>query len=286
MKNIYEGEIKVKDLSQIIDEIRTIGDDAKITFDKQGIHCTIVDPAHVGMIALDYDKDGFETYDLDETVEVGLETQKIAGFLALLNNKDIVGMKIGGQYDDDDNFIPTKLVFDCGNLHRKMPFLNVEGMTDPNIPELNVPNMVKIKAKEWLKGVKACNNISEQIIVETVGKKLVIRTDEDEDSVDMEISELEHESIDTDGSSIFSLDFINTYAKVYSADMVLTVHTGTNYPIIIEHGFGKPDDDDKDDLHGYVKQFLAPRIESTGGSEEEITDGEEENTEEEESEEE
>ncbi len=135
---MLNAEIKSEILKDLIEIVGTIVDEVKLNLDKEGVSLKAVDPAHVAMVDLSLSKDAFESYDAEET-ELGLNLSKIDQFLKLAGSGDIVTI----THNEDEN----RLIMEVDNITQKMPLLDTAGMTDPNVPQLDLPINLTILGK-------------------------------------------------------------------------------------------------------------------------------------------
>ncbi len=244
---MLKAEIKAEILRDVVEIIQTIVDEVKFNFEEDGLSLKAVDPAHVAMVELNLKKDAFMSYEAKGT-ELGIALNKIDQFLKLSAPSD----KVTLEHVDDEN----RLILKVNNITQKMPILDTAGMTDPSVPQLDLPINVKILGKHLQTGVKASQNIADHIAI-SVGKEgFEMFSEEDEDSVKLSISKEELEEIvaSEDVRSLFALDYFANMIKSVDSNKVVTVELGKDYPVKLQFEFA--------DGNGHVMFLLAPRIES------------------------
>ncbi len=245
---MLNAEIKSDVLKELVEIVGTIVDEVKINLDENGLSLKAVDPAHVAMVDLTLKSEGFESYEANET-ELGLNLNKIDQFLKLAGSGDIIKI----VHDEEDN----RLTMNVRNITQKMPLLDTAGMTDPNVPSLDLPISLRIKGEHLLNGVKASENISDHISITANPDGFEIFSEEDENEVEMSLGEdeLEELSASEEVRSLFALDYFSDMVKCVSRDTILAIELGADYPIKIQFDFAEG--------NGNVRYLLAPRIEST-----------------------
>lgn len=244
---MLDAEVKSEVLKELVEIVQTVVDEVKINVTEDGLSLKAVDPAHVAMVDLDLDKDAFESYEAEE-VELGLSLAKIDKFLNLAKSGSIVEM----TQDKDEN----QLIMKVDNITRKMPLLDTAGMTDPNLPSLDLPINLKLKGRYLLSGVRASKDIADHISITANSDGFEILSEEENDVVRLNLSEDELESLDAQEEvrSLFALDYFSDMIKCVSSDTVLDIELGKDYPIKMDFEFADGD--------GQVTYLLAPRIES------------------------
>jgi len=245
---MLNAEIKSEILKDLVEIVETIVDEVKLNLSEEGISLKAVDPAHVAMVDLELNKDAFESYEANET-ELGINLSKIDQFLKLAGSGDIVSL----EHIEDEN----RLVMEVDNITQKMPLLDTAGMTDPNVPQLDLPINLTLKGKHLLKGIKASQNISDHISITASPDGFEIISEEDEDMVRLALSEDELEELEAKEKvkSLFALDYFSNMIKCVGSDTPINMELGADYPVKMRFEFA--------DGYGKVMYLLAPRIEST-----------------------
>ncbi len=245
---MLNAEIKAEILRDLVEIVQTIVDEVKINVDEDGLSLKAVDPAHVAMVDLHLSTNAFVNYKAEET-ELGVTLNKIDQFLRLSSPSDMIIL----EHDDDDN----RLVLKVNNITQKMPLLDTAGMTDPSVPQLDLPICVKLLGKHLQTGVKASQNIADHIAISAGPDGFEIFSEEDEDSVSLVLSKEEVEEIDASESvrSLFALDYFSNMIKSVDSNTIVELDLGRDYPIKVKFEFADGD--------GKVMFLLAPRIEST-----------------------
>lgn len=245
---MLNAEIKAEVLRDLVEIVQTIVDEVKINADKDGLSLKAVDPAHVAMVDLHLDTKAFADYKAEDT-ELGVTLNKIDQFLKLSSPSDMITL----EHEDDDN----RLVLKVNNITQKMPLLDTAGMTDPSVPQLDLPINVKLLGKHLQTGVKASQNIADHIAISAGPDGFEIFSEEDEDSVRLALSKDEVENIDASESvrSLFALDYFSNMIKSVASNTIVELELGRDYPIKVKFEFAQG--------NGKVMFLLAPRIEST-----------------------
>ncbi len=245
---MLNAEIKSEILKDLVEIVGTIVDEVKLNLDKEGISLKAVDPAHVAMVDLNLKKDAFESYDAEET-ELGINLSKVDQFLRSAGSGDIVSL----THNEEEN----RLVMEVDNITQKMPLLDTAGMTDPNVPQLDLPINLTLQGKHLLKGIKASQNISDHISITAGPDGFEIISEEDEDMVRLTLSEDELEALEAKEKvrSLFALDYFSNMIKCVGNNTSINMELGGDYPVKMRFEFAEG--------HGDVIYLLAPRIESS-----------------------
>ena len=101
------------------------------------------------MIDLSLGKGAFEEFKASD-VELGVDIDKTKEVLRLAKPGDMIQM----EHDEDRN----RLIFRVGNITRRMSLVDTTGMSDPKVPNLNLPVKVVVKTEEIRQGIRANKN--------------------------------------------------------------------------------------------------------------------------------
>jgi len=245
---MFESTVKSGVLKEVTGVLSTLTDEARIVINEKGITVKAVDPAHVAMVDLTLDASAFEKYSASQ-MEMGVDIEKLGETLRFVKSDEDVILK----FDETKN----KLVMNVGNLTRRMSLIDTSGMSEPKVPNLNLPTMVVVKASELDKGIKASESVSDHValIASPDGFELVSEGEMD-DSVSLKLPKnvLVDLNCKEKVKSMFSLDYFSKMMKAISTSENVTLYLGTDYPVKL--GF------DIAEGNGHVVYLLAPRIEN------------------------
>jgi proliferating cell nuclear antigen len=244
---LFQAKVKSETLKGIVDVVSTLVDEAKFNIDAKGVALKAVDPAHVAMIDMKIEKSAFEEFSADDT-ELGIDLDKIKEVLRLARSGDIISL----EQDEEKN----RLVINVGNVTRRMNLVDTTGMSDPKVPNLNLPAKVAVASEELQKGIKAAESISDHIALTAQPDGFEMVSEGDTDSVSLKLSKDQLVSLECKEvvRSLFPLDYFSNMIRAIPAGTVITMSLGNDYPVKLEFSIA--------DGRGAVNYLLAPRIES------------------------
>ena len=244
---MFEAKIKSDVLKEVVDVISTLVDEAKFNVGKEALVVKAVDPAHVAMVDLTLDRQAFESYKADD-VELGLDMDKMKEVLKLSRAGDVLAV----TQDEEKN----RLVVHVGNITRRMSLVDTAGMSDPKVPNLNLPAKIRVRTEELRQGIRASESVSDHIALIATPDGFEILSEGDTDSVNLKLPKdmLDELVCKEKARSLFPLDYFANMIKAISTAPTVTMYMGNDYPVRLEFDIagGK----------GQVKYLLAPRIES------------------------
>ncbi|TET91535.1 MAG: proliferating cell nuclear antigen (pcna) [Methanomassiliicoccales archaeon] len=244
---MFNAKARSEVLKELIDVVSTLVDEVKLNIGKSGIAVKAVDPAHVAMVDLTLEKSAFEEYKGDET-ELGIDINKMREVLKLARAGEIISM----EHDEDKN----RLIMSVGNIVRRMSLVDTAGMSDPKVPNLDLPAKLTVRTDELRQGIRASESVSDHIALISSPDGFEMISEGDTDSVNLKLPKDLLEELDCKETvrSLFPLDYFSNMIKAVSSAESITMHLGNDYPVRMEFEIagGK----------GAVKYLLAPRIES------------------------
>ncbi len=244
---MFEAKVKAEVLKEIVDVVSTLVDEAKVNVGKEGLSIKAVDPAHVAMVDLTLDRSAFESYRADEA-ELGLDMDKVKEILKLARAGEVISL----AHDEDKN----RLVVHVGNTTRRMSLVDTAGMSDPKVPNLNLPAKIAVRAEELRQGIRASESVSDHIALNASPDAFEIVSEGDTDTVNHRVPKdlLEEISCKEPVRSLFPLDYFSNMVKAITSAPTVILFLGNDYPVKMEFKIagGKGD----------VRYLLAPRIES------------------------
>jgi len=244
---LFQAKVKSETLKGIVDVVSTLVDEAKFNVDPKGVALKAVDPAHVAMIDMKIEKSAFEEFAADDT-ELGIDLDKIKEVLRLSRSGDVISL----EQDEEKN----RLVINVGNVTRRMNLVDTTGMSDPKVPNLNLPAKVAVASEELQKGIKAAESISDHIALNAQPDGFEMVSEGDTDSVSLKLSKDQLVSLECKENvrSLFPLDYFSNMIRAIPVGTVITMSVGNDYPVKLEFSIA--------DGRGTVNYLLAPRIES------------------------
>lgn len=244
---MFHAKIKSETLKGVVDVVSTLVDEAKFSIDSDGIELKAVDPAHVAMVDMKVEKSAFEEFSADET-ELGIDLDKIKEVLRLSRAGDIIEM----EQDETKN----RLVLNVGNITRRMNLVDTAGMSDPKVPNLNLPAKITVTSDELQKGIRAAESVSDHIALNATPEGFEMFSEGDTDSVSLKLPKDLLISLECSEKvkSLFPLDYFSNMVRSIPSGSVVTINLGSDYPVKLEFEIA--------DKKGTVNYLLAPRIES------------------------
>jgi proliferating cell nuclear antigen len=244
---MFQAKARADVLKEVVNVISTLVDEAKFTMNADGLTIKAVDPAHIAMVDLVLSKEAFEEYKADES-EIGLDIDKLSQFLKLAHSNEIIDLR----HDEEKR----RLNIVIGDITRRMSLVDTTGMSDPKVPNLNLPATVTLKVDDLVQGIKASETVSDHIALVASPEGFEMTCEGDLDQVQWKKAKKDLEMLESPSSvrSLFPLEYFSNMLRAVSAGVSVTMHLGNDYPVKVEFKIAEG--------KGEVRYLLAPRIES------------------------
>jgi len=242
----FSAIISADTLADTIDAVDCLVNECKIHLDEGGLRIAAVDPANVGMVALELDAAAFEAYDAAGGT-IGADLERLGDVVGMADSGDLVHLDLDAE--------TRKLHIDAGGLSYTLALIDPEAIRqEPDIPELDLPATVRLPAGELERGVTAADLCSDHITLGADDDAFLMTAEGDTDDVRVTVPSEECARHGTSESvrSLFSLEYLDDMTGPMAGDV--TVRLGDEFPVKLRWEFAEG--------AGEVTYMLAPRIQS------------------------
>jgi proliferating cell nuclear antigen len=246
---MFKAEIQdTKLLKDSLQAISNLIAEGQFAINQDGITLTAADPAMVALVDFHLEKDAFESYELDEDTEVGINLEKLYSILRRAKGSERLVMEVDG----------SKLTLRIKNESTRtfsLPLLNIDDDV-PSTQQLDFNVRADFKSSVLSSGIGDAAVVGDAVTISGDGDGITIRAEGNNSNVEFHVEEgsdglLELEA-DGKAESMFSLDYLNKMMKAEKLADTVKVSLGQDFPMRMD--FKVPD---KLKL-GFI---LAPRIE-------------------------
>ncbi|MFB6284894.1 MAG: DNA polymerase sliding clamp [Halobacteria archaeon] len=246
---MFNAEINAGLLQSAVDTVNVLVDECKVRMEEDGLHIKAVDPANVGMVELDVEKESFEKYEADGEV-LGINLERFDDIVGMANKGDVVKLRL----DEETH----KLKIQIEGLRYTLSLIDPSSIhQEPNVPDLDLPGEVVVAGAEVKRGIKAAGMVSDHMAFGVEDGGFYMSAEGDTDDVRVDLGENDVIAVETGGEnafSLFSLDYLDSMSKAIPRDAQLTLEIGDDYPVKMNFDIVGGD--------GHVTYLLAPRIEN------------------------
>ena len=243
---MFKARIRMEVLREMVEIISTLVSEVKLGISKDGIEVKAVDPSHVAMLVLKFNKTAFEEF-TGEPTDIGVDVEKMKEVLRLCKPGDILDL----QYDGGKN----RLVLHVGKVTRHMSIVDPAGITDPKVPNVSPPGVAVVRTEELRQGIRGSESISDHVTITLEPDSFTMHSEGETDRVDLKLPKDSLKRLEAKElvKSMYPLDFFSNMVKSITSSEEVTLHVGNEYPLKIEFQVsgGK----------GEGRFLLAPRVE-------------------------
>lgn len=246
---MFAATIDPVDLENALEPVSALVDECKMRITEDGVSVTAVDPANVGMVALDIPSSVFETYEAREHT-IGLPLERFLDIISLFATEE-GSEPVRIKLDEETR----ELLLECGGLDYTLTLTDPGTIRqEPDIPDLDLAVEVTLPGEEFNRAINACSMVAEYLHLGTTSAgAFYVRAKGDADSVDVKLSS--EELVDFDGEqadSLFSVEYLQDMEGPIPDSTPVTLGIGPDFPALIHFELV--------DRQASVKYVLAPRI--------------------------
>lgn len=235
-------------LGTIAKAVAVLAEETILRFAPTGLSIRAVDPAHVAMVSIELPSNGVAKYAVATPGVAGVDVKALAAFLKLAPDKANAIFSVQ----------ESSLTAAFGGYQRTFQVLDAEAMSEPKVPKMDLQNVVFVKAAALKDFLTAAAQVSDHIsVVQNEGGTITFGAQGDgvqavnwtpsKDDLGEKPS-----VVRTPGKTLFSLDYIESIAKVAPSDAIIQLETSPDYPGRFSW----------QDAEVSISYLLAPRIES------------------------
>jgi proliferating cell nuclear antigen len=246
---MFKAIVSASTFRDALDSVSVLVDECKIRLNEDEFAIRAVDPANVGMVDLSLEAAAFESYEADGGV-IGVNLSRLEDIAGMANSGDLIHLEL-----DEET---RKLHIEVEGLSYTLALIDPDSIRqEPDIPQLDLPARIVLEGKQFDRGIKAADMVSDHIAlrVDEEAETFHIEAEGDTDDVDLELGRADLIDLSAGpANSLFSLDYLKDMNKAIPGDAEVTVDLGEEFPVKLHYEFGEG--------MGHVTYMLAPRIQS------------------------
>lgn len=243
---------KTEDTKLLKDSLNAISNlisEGIFKFNEDGIKLIAADPAMVGLVDFQILNEAFESYEIEDEKEAGLNIEKLYSIIKRTKSSDTLKLEL------EDNKLNITIE-NSSTRNFSLPVLDLDEEDIPTTQDLEFDAKADLKTSVLDKAIGDASIVGETITLTADSDNLNIKSEGDSTDVEFNIEKgseglLEltaEESIE----SMFSIDYLNKMMKGKKLADSVTLNMGNEYPMRLD--FKVPDKLE-------LSFILAPRIE-------------------------
>jgi len=225
---------------------------------EKGIQLQAMDSAHVCLVSVLLEADGFDRYRCDRDISLGVDMESMSKVLRCAAKDDII--EISAKGDTPDNL---KFTFEAPDQERiseyEMKLMNIE-QEHLQIPDTDYSVTVKMPSLELQRIIRDLSQFGDTITISAIKNSVQFSSDgglgtgniklkqtstqDEEKCVSIEISEVVEQQ--------FACRYLNLFTKAAALSSQVKIFLSAEVPLMMEFSVGKI---------GHLRFYLAPKIE-------------------------
>ncbi|KAL4426763.1 hypothetical protein ABPG74_006541 [Tetrahymena malaccensis] len=242
---------------KIVDAIKDLVKSVNIDASTSGLSMQAMDSAHVALVSLKLNENGFKEYRCDRPITLGLSIENLSKILKCAGNDDTITLQT-----DEEEPSSLKFFFENQQASKISEFsLNLMSLDSESlgIPDTDYSSVIQMSSAEFSRICKELSSISETVEIETSKESVKFsvqgdigagsitvknnQSDKDVDRVDLQI--------DQPVKLTFALRYLNMFNKAVSLSGSVSLNMSEENPLMVEY---------KIDELGSLRFYLAPKI--------------------------
>lgn len=245
-------------LRKIIDSIKELVTQVNLEASPNGISLQAMDSAHISLVNLQLNENGFSSYRCDKSVTLGISLLELSKIFKLSSSDDEVTLST----DSDNTYL--NIVFTNPKTNKEAEFqlnlLNLDSET-LGIPDTEYPTSISIGSSEFAKLIKELNTVADVIQITINDDKSVVfsykgKAGKGKITIKNNAGQSEDETViikcEEPVNTLFGLSYINNFAKGNSLSSSVEINLSNQFPMMIHYSI---------EDYGFLKYYLAPKME-------------------------
>lgn len=242
--------VQADTLQTFVDQLAALVDECVIEASPDGLAAATIDPANVAQVDVELDPEATESFDVDETTEIGVNVTRLDEALDFADSDQLVHLALDTE--------TQHLIVSVGDFKAEIAVIDPKSIRDqPDIPDLDLPTTALLDADALGQAVDAADWVGDYIGVRTSNDKseLVFEGEGDTNAAEvrLEAGDLEDAQL-ADADSLFSIDYWSDLQSPIPSDVAVTLQVGEECPVRRRFSFAEG--------RGRVVQLIAPRMRS------------------------
>ncbi|EGR29791.1 proliferating cell nuclear antigen, putative [Ichthyophthirius multifiliis] len=242
---------------KIVDSIKDLVKQVNIDANPNGLSMQAMDSAHVALVSLKLNENGFKDYRCDRPLTLGLSIENLSKILKCAGGDDIITLQT-----DEEEPSTLRFLFENPQATKISEFsLNLLSLDSEalGIPETEYSSTIEMPSSEFSRICKELSSISETVEIETSKEtaKFSVSGDIGNGSITIKHNEGEKEgekvclNVDQPVKLTFALRYLNMFNKAMSLSNQVSLNMSEENPLMVEYKIGRL---------GTLRFYLAPKI--------------------------
>ncbi|KAL3647343.1 hypothetical protein CASFOL_008311 [Castilleja foliolosa] len=257
-------------LKKILESLKDLVNDANFDCSATGFSLQAMDSSHVALVSFLLRAEGFDHYRCDRNLMMGINVANMAKMLKCASNDDIVTIKADDGTDTVTFMFESPSQDKIADFEMKLMDIDSEHL---GIPETEYEAIVRMPSAEYARICRDLSAIGDTLVISVTKEGVRFSTRGDigtanivcrqnaslDKPEDATVIEMEKSVTQT-----FALRYMNSFAKATTLSNQVTISLSSELPVVVEYKIAEV---------GYLRFYLAPKIEEEEGMNTEMVTG-------------
>ncbi|AGE56376.1 putative DNA polymerase sliding clamp 2 [Paramecium bursaria Chlorella virus NE-JV-1] len=236
-KVTVESPDVLKKMFMLLDELN---DDVNLVFTDRGLRIQSMDTSHVALISVRISKDFFASYNVYETIAIGIKLSSLVRVLGIVEGS------FSFEYSDETQ---DEFVIRSDHEHFRLKTIDLES-EEMEVPDMEYEVEIDADASVMSKHFKNLASFGDSTIFSTDGGSVEMRASGDIGTASIKIHD-QRVKINGKVTGKFASRYLVTFAKAASISKEVGIKFSADRPIVMRYEFGP---------ESFISFFLAPKI--------------------------
>lgn len=245
-------------LKKLVEALKELVTEVNFDVSSNGISLQAMDSSHVCLVAFHLRADGFDHWRCDRPLNMGIHIGNLSKVLKCAGNDDIITLKA------DDNGDTLTLMFESEKQDRVSDFdlklMSIES-EHLGIPDQEYSAEVRMPSSEYQRICRDLASIGDTVLISATKEGVKFSTTGDIGTANITLRQnMTAEKVEEQTAIelhdpvalTFALRYLNNFSKATALSSSVKIALTKDLPIVVEYTIGEM---------GYIKYFLAPKIE-------------------------
>jgi len=246
-------------LKQVIESIKDLVTDANVDCSEDEISIQCMDGSHVSLVAVSLSASAFDHYRCDRPISLGINSNNMSKIFKMMGNDDIVVLRAEEGGDNLGLIFESTKSETIADFELKLMEIANEQL---GIPDSPYKCSIQMPSNEFQRIVRDLQVLGDTCAISCTKEgvrfcvqgplgtgNILVKSNAAEKEEDQVIIDME-EPVELN----FALRYLNFFTKATSLSSKVIISMSPEVPVVVEYPI--------DDV-GYIKYFLAPKIEET-----------------------
>ncbi|XP_053212865.1 proliferating cell nuclear antigen-like [Panonychus citri] len=261
---MFEGRmIRGFIIKRILEAIKDLVSEASWDCSTTGMSLQAMDTSHVSLVSVQLKSEGFDKYRCDRNLTLGMNLASLAQIVKAAGNDDVITIKAPDDADKITLIFETKNEAEKWEYEIKLMNLDSEYL---GIPETDYSVKALLPSHKFQRICRDLSQIGDSVTISAAKDGIRFSTTGDLGSGTVKLNQTasadkpeETVSVKVEEPIIlsFALKYLNHFARATALSPQVSLSLSKDVPLVVEYMIH----DDDDDEIGYIRYYLAPKIE-------------------------